>query len=119
MLFTESRYFFEDSKRIATCNGQKGLEIIEILKKQLKNKATCDIIDLLKYEVDYIAVSYNKLWKLWIDRNMTKTMLVKNAGITTNAMARMGRNGDMRVEVLVKICNTLECNLDDIIEITK
>ena len=64
-----------------------------------------------------MAVCYNKLWKILIDRNMSKTQLIKAAKITTNAMARMGRNEDVRVDVLAKICITLNCTMDDIIEI--
>ena len=64
-----------------------------------------------------MAVCYNKLWKILIDRNMSKTQLIKAAKITTNAMARMGRNEDVRVEVLAKICITLGCTIDDILDI--
>ncbi len=64
-----------------------------------------------------MAVSYDKLWHLLIDRHMSKTQLVKEAKITTNAMAHLGKNEDVRVEVLVKICSVLNCTLDDIIEI--
>ena len=64
-----------------------------------------------------MPVCYNKLWKILIDRGMSKTDLIKSAKITTNAMAKLGKNEDVRVEVLVKICRTLHCTLDDIIEI--
>ena len=64
-----------------------------------------------------MAVSYNKLWKMLIDRGMNKTQLSKNAKISTNAMAKLGRNEDVRVEVLTKICVELGCSLDDIMEI--
>ena len=64
-----------------------------------------------------MAVCYNKLWKILIDRNMSKTQLIKAAKITTNSMARMGRNEDVRVEVLAKICMTLGCTMDDILDI--
>ena len=64
-----------------------------------------------------MAVSYVKLWKLLIDKGMTKTELIKSAKISTNAMAKLGKNEDVRVEVLVKICSALNCSLDDIIEI--
>lgn len=64
-----------------------------------------------------MAVSYDKLWHLLIDRHMSKTQLVKEAKITTNAMAHLGKNEDVRVEVLVKICSALNCSLDDIMEI--
>ena len=64
-----------------------------------------------------MAVSYDKLWHLLIDRHMSKTQLVKEAKITTNAMAHLGKNEDVRVEVLVRICSVLNCALDDIMEI--
>ena len=64
-----------------------------------------------------MAVSYTKLWKLLIDKNMSKTQLIKAAKISTNAMAKLGKNEDVRVEVLVKICSELNCSMDDIMEI--
>ena len=60
-----------------------------------------------------MAVCYNKLWKILID----KTQLIKEAKISTNAMARLGKDEDVRVEVLVKICSVLDCTIDDIMEI--
>lgn len=66
-----------------------------------------------------MTVSYTKLWKLLIDKNMNKTQLIKAAGISTDAMDRLGNNEDVRVEVLVKVCNALECSIDDIMELTK
>ena len=63
-----------------------------------------------------MAVSYKKLWKLLIDRDMTKTMLRKEAGITTAALAKLGKNENVNTEVLVKICNTLKCDISDIRE---
>lgn len=64
-----------------------------------------------------MPVCYNKLWKILIDKGMTKTDLIKSAKISTNAMAKLGKNEDVRVEVLVKICKTLNCTFDDIIDI--
>ena len=64
-----------------------------------------------------MAVCYNKLWKILIDRGMRKTQLIKAAKISTNAMAKLGKNEDVRVEVLVKICGVLNCSIDDIMEI--
>lgn len=63
-----------------------------------------------------MSVCYNKLWKLLIDKNMSKTQLVKAAKISINAMAKLGKNEDVRVGVLVKICRTLNCTLDDIVD---
>ena len=63
-----------------------------------------------------MAISYNKLWKLLIDRGLKKTELVKLSGITSNAMAKMGRNESVQVDTLGKICAALGCNVDDIME---
>ena len=64
-----------------------------------------------------MAISYNKLWKLMIDKNMNKTKLHTEAGITSNAMAKLGKNESVQVEVLTKICNHLGCTMDDILEV--
>ena len=66
-----------------------------------------------------MAVSYNKLWKLMIDKNINKTELCKQAKISTNAMAKMGRNESVSLETLVKICDVLKCTLNDIVEIKR
>lgn len=65
-----------------------------------------------------MGISYNKLWKMMIDKNINKTELTHLAGITTNVMAKLGRNEDVRVTVLEKLCTSLDCNLDDIVEFT-
>ena len=64
-----------------------------------------------------MIVCYNKLWKLLIDKKMSKTDLRIAAGITTTALAKLGRNEHINTEVLVKICKVLECNIEDIMEI--
>lgn len=64
-----------------------------------------------------MTVSYDKLWHLLVDKHMSKTQLIKEAKITTNAMAHLGKNENVRVDVLVKICSVLNCTLDDIMEI--
>ncbi len=64
-----------------------------------------------------MKVNYNRLWKLLIDLNMSKTELREKAGITTNALAKMGRNENVSTEILCKICNTLNCQVEDIVEI--
>ncbi len=60
--------------------------------------------------------SYNKLWKLMIDKRMNKTQLRKAANITTNAMAKLGKDESVPIETLEKICDVLGCKIDDIIE---
>lgn len=69
-------------------------------------------------EVSPLARSYNKLWKLMIDKKINKTQLCKAAGITTNAMAKLGRDESVPLETLEKICETLDCNIEDVVEIT-
>ena len=64
-----------------------------------------------------MSISYKRLWKLLIDREMTKTQLIQQAGITTNAMAKMGKGEDVRVETLAKICSALGCTMDEIVEV--
>ena len=64
-----------------------------------------------------MAVNYDKLWDILKERNMMKTDLVRAAKISTNAMAKLGRNEDVRVGILVKICGYLGCNIDDIMDI--
>ena len=64
-----------------------------------------------------MAVSYDKLWKLLIDKKMNKTQLCERAKISTNAMAKLGKNEDVRVEVLARICLELGCSMDGIMEI--
>ena len=64
-----------------------------------------------------MAVCYNKLWKLLIDKGMTRTELRTNAGISSNALAKMGKGGDVSTQVLSKICAYLDCQIEDIIEI--
>ena len=64
-----------------------------------------------------MTVSYDKLWVILNERNMMKTDLVRAAKISTNAMAKLGRNEDVRVGVLVKICFCLGCTIDDVMDI--
>ena len=64
-----------------------------------------------------MAVSYNKLWKIMIDKKLSKTEMTHLAGISTNAMAKLGRDEDVRVNILEKLCLALNCTFDDIVDI--
>ena len=64
-----------------------------------------------------MAVSYKKLWKLLIDRDMKKKDLCAIAGISTASVTKMGKGGHVTTEVLAKICAAMDCTLDDIMEI--
>ena len=63
-----------------------------------------------------MAVSYKKLWKLLIDKNMIKKDLRLAAGLSTNVIAKLGKNENVSTEVLGKICKALDCDITDIIE---
>ena len=66
-----------------------------------------------------MKVSYNRLWKRLIDENMMKRDLRLKAGLTTNVIAKMGKNEHVSTEVLCKICEVLNCEIDDIIDVQK
>lgn len=66
-----------------------------------------------------MAVSYNRLWKLLIDKGITKTEMRKQAGISTTVLAKMGKNETVSMNTLAKITLALQCGLDDIVEIQK
>lgn len=62
-------------------------------------------------------LSYNKLWKLMVDKNLNKTQLHEKAQISTNAVAKMSRNETVSLETLAKVCYALDCGIEDIVEI--
>ena len=62
-------------------------------------------------------LSYNKLWKLLIDKGMTKTEMRLKADISTTTLAKLGKNETVSMEVLLKICKVLDCNVGDIIDV--
>ena len=64
-----------------------------------------------------MAMNYNKLWKMLIDRNLMKKDIRKMAGVSTNALAKMGKGGDVSTQVLRRICLALNCQFEDIVEI--
>lgn len=64
-----------------------------------------------------MKVNYNKFWKLLIDRGMSKTQFREQTGITTNVIAKMGKNDNVSTEVICKICKVLDCQITDIMEL--
>lgn len=64
-----------------------------------------------------MAVSYKKLWKLLIDKDIKKKDLSSIAGISPATITKMGKGGHVTTEVLAKICTALECKMDDIMDI--
>ena len=66
-----------------------------------------------------MAVSYNKLWKLLIDKGMTKTELRLQTDMSTATLAKMSKNEVVSMDIMLRICDVLECNVGDIMDATK
>ena len=66
-----------------------------------------------------MRISYNKLWKLLIDKNMTKMELKDAAGISRASIAKLGKGANITTDVLLKICEALDCTVEDIMETVK
>ena len=64
-----------------------------------------------------MAVSYNKLWKKLIDLEMSRTELRLKAGLSTRQLAKLGKNENVNTDILVKVCQALDCNVDEIMDI--
>ena len=64
-----------------------------------------------------MTVNYNKLWKKLIDLEMNRTEMRLKAGISTKQLAKLGKNENVNTEILVKICQTLHCNVDEIMDV--
>lgn len=69
--------------------------------------------------VFYMAVNYNKLWKLLIDKGMTKTDLRLKTDMSTSTLAKMSKNEVVSMDIMLRICDVLECNVGDIMDATK
>lgn len=65
-----------------------------------------------------MAVSYNNLWKLLIDKGITKTQMRKAAGVSTSVLAKMGKNENVSMDTLEKITAALKCGIDDVVQFT-
>ena len=66
-----------------------------------------------------MAISYNKLWKLLIDKEMNKTQLREATHISSSTLAKLGNNEQVALSVLEKICEELDCNIGDVMEFKK
>lgn len=64
-----------------------------------------------------MTYSYNKLWKLLIDKNMLKKDLMTSANLTSNTIAKMGKNEPVSMDALARICIALKCNIGDILDV--
>ena len=64
-------------------------------------------------------ISYNKLWKLLIDKNMNKQALREASGISSASIAKLGKGDNITTEVLLLICEVLDCDITDIMQVVK
>lgn len=64
-----------------------------------------------------MKISYKRLWKLLIDREMMKKDLAEQAGVSKASIAKLGRNENVNTDILLKICTALKCEISDILEI--
>ena len=70
----------------------------------------------LGWEVIEMAWSYNRLWIMLINRGIKRTQLLKLVGISTSALAKMGKNQTVTMDTLGKLCQYFNCNIEDIVE---
>lgn len=63
-----------------------------------------------------LRISYNKLWKMLIDKNMNKQDLKNATGISSASIAKLGKGENITTDILLKICEALDCKLEDIME---
>lgn len=66
-----------------------------------------------------MRISYNKLWKLLIDKNMNKQNLREASGISSASVAKLGKGDNITTEVLLRICTALNCDISDIMEVVE
>ena len=66
-----------------------------------------------------MAVNYNKLWKLLIDKNMNKSELREAVKTSPNTIAKLGKNEPVSLDVLIRICKVFECDIGDIMEVVE
>ncbi len=71
---------------------------------------------LIKGQEADMRISYNKLWKLLIDKNMNKHDLAEKSGVSTASIAKLSKGANITTDVLLKICESLNCHIEDILE---
>jgi DNA-binding Xre family transcriptional regulator len=80
----------------------------------------CDIIINRNYKGDFImAISYKRLWKLLIDKDLKKKDLIKKAGVSNYTLNKLNKGETVTSETLAKICVALGCGFDDIMEVVE
>ena len=65
-----------------------------------------------------MRISYNKLWKMLIDKNMKKSDLKEKAGISSASLAKLGKGDNITTDVLLRICEVMDCRIEDILKLS-
>ena len=99
-----------------SANAEFNVAIAEKNRYTLLEQSYRLVLDIRGVEM---SISYKKLWKLLIDRDMKKKDLCVAAGISHASMAKLGKNENVTTDVLVKICTALKCDISDIMEMTE
>ena len=89
----------------------KGLALQKIFVRGIMKK--------IKIGGKIVAISYKKLWKLLIDRNIKKGELQQLANVSSSSIAKLGKNENVNTDILVRICEALNCSLEEIMELTE
>ena len=112
-------HFFLKFRKLSVIIGYNAVGVENTVRQIGQMISPADWQGLLHTEEGdpFMAVSYKKLWKLLIDKDMKKKDLCAKAGISSASVTKMGKNGHVTTEVLVKICTALDCTMDDIMEI--
>ena len=103
-------FHYNSTQRVESCCISAAKEEIQ---KALPNAELLVVIP----EGIHMAVSYKKLWKLLIDKEIKKKDLSSMAGVSPATITKMGKNGHVTTEVLLKICTALNCSIEDVMEI--
>lgn len=75
------------------------------------------VLSISIHEVNTVEISYKKLWKLLIDKDMKKKDLLVTAGISWTSITKLSKGEAVSMDVLIKICKALNCNIGDIVEL--
>ena len=91
--------------------NSKGLVLQKIFLRGIMKK--------IKIGGKIVAISYKKLWKLLIDKDMKKGELQQLANVSASSIAKLGKNENVNTDILVRICKALNCSLEEIMELTE
>jgi len=115
-------YFFflllPENAAIIDHNAACGAVIVPAVRKSTPKLCSGRALFVILEGELIMAVSYKKLWKLLIDKDIKKKDLIERAKISPATVTKMGKNGHVTTEVLVKICSALDCTIADIMEVT-